>query len=69
MELWGSGSFYLPAACLLCLASISLFLAPGLGAVFRLGASCLRPELGTCGTPGIGFAYVPLFGTFAGIRL
>ena len=33
MGLWGSGSFYLAAACLLCSVSVSLFLAPWLGAV------------------------------------
>ena len=67
MGLWGSGSLYLAAACLLCSVSVSLFLAPGLGAVLRLAR--LRPELGTIGTPGIGFACVPMFGTFSGIRL
>ena len=66
MELWGQEVSTWPLlAC--CTVSVSLFLAPGLGAVTRL--ALLRPEVGTFGTPGIGFAVVPLFGTLSGIRL
>ena len=53
MGMWGSGSFYLAAACL-----------TGTGLAQFFGA--LRPELGTLGTPGNRFCFVPLFGTFSG---
>ena len=51
-----SGSFYLAAACLLFGVSFSL---PGAGVrrSFPLGASCLRPELGTCRCPGNRFCF------------
>ena len=68
MRLWGSGSFYL-ALLAFSLVSVSLFLAPGLGAVFRLARPVCALNWVLVSTPKIGFAFVPLFGTFAGIRL
>ena len=58
-----SGSFYVQAPVQFHPSSS----APKI--VFRFGASCLRPELGTCWYPWNRFCKVPLFGTFDGIRL